>query len=161
MGDNESAKPRSKTGRMQGATPKRPGDRPGRGPRLTNTFKGETAGMQGHVFEVLGERVTKRQFEDTLEALERYAGETYPGEIALLQPLFKRLEYPKVEAPEPPGMETKIKEIKIEDQDESDESTTGPSEWEKLLYTERVKMFLRQEEALKAALIGIYNVVLG
>ena len=64
-----------------------------------SNFKGATPGMHGNVFQVLGEKGTRNQFKDTLEALERYAGETYPIVIADLQPLFKRLEHPSVEPP--------------------------------------------------------------
>ena len=66
------------------------------------TFKGKTPGMHGNLFEVLGEKGIKNQFKDSLEALERYAGETYPKEITLLQPIFKRLERPNLEPPTPP-----------------------------------------------------------
>ena len=76
--------------------------RQAKGPRGSTFFKGESPNMHGNVFEVLGERGTRRQFKDTLEALERYTGETYPREIALLQPMFRRLEEPKLEAPKAP-----------------------------------------------------------
>ena len=49
-----------------------------------------------------------------------------------------------------------------EDEQEEDSSDgDADSEWTRIMYTERIKMFLRQEERLKAAMIGLYNVAWG
>ena len=139
-----------------------------KGTKTTSGFKGQTPGMHGNVFEVLGEKGYKNQFKDTLEALERYAGETYPREVALLQPLFKRLEHPKVETPAPPmNFPKKVIKEEItksgdeEEEEEEKETDESTSEWEKLIFRERIKMYLHQEQRLKSTLIGLYNVTWG
>ena len=148
----------NKAGKNPNQEPKRYPGRRGRFNRSNNAFKGETPGMQGHVFEVLNEQMSKGQFKQTMEALERYAGQTYPKEITLLQPLFKRLEEPKIDPPDPPTNENEG----VKDEEGVTPSNTKTSnEWEVLLYTERVKMFLRQEEALKGVMISLFNTVLG
>ena len=60
--------------------------------------------MGGNVFEVQGERPIrgKSQCQDTLDALELYAGEIFHKDAAFLQPLFIRLERSQVPLPEPP-----------------------------------------------------------
>ena len=94
-------------------TTKKPSNRNQKHTRNGTTFKGETPSMHGNVFEVLGEKGIKNQFKETLEALERYAGETYPRETALMQPIFKRLENPILEPPKPPNIKKKKRESKI------------------------------------------------
>ena len=118
--------------------------------KTTSVFKGETPGMQGKVFEVQGERIVKKQFKETMEALERYAGETYPKDIGMLQSVFKRLEKPTLTEPEPPS--TKIK---------NEEGEKDANEWERLKFTERMRMFLRNEERLETTMIALYNVAWG
>ena len=46
--------------------------------RWTSTFKGETQEMNRNVFQLQSEHVKKGQFDDSLEALQRYAGKFYP-----------------------------------------------------------------------------------
>ena len=43
----------------------------------TKIFKGETAKMNGHVFQTHTERRDKSQFEDTMEALRIYTSSVY------------------------------------------------------------------------------------
>ena len=138
-------------------------------PKALTNFKGKTPGMNGNVFQVMGESGIKNQFKESLEALERYTGETYPREVALLQPLFKRLETPKLEQPKAPTNPTK-KTVKVEgtlgSQDtKGSKDTTGAEEqvdkWEQVIFTERVKMYLHQEERLKSVMIALYNVTWG
>ena len=68
------------------------------------------------------------------------------------------MEEPSIEAPEPPTNKVKS-EVKTKGGEVL--MTEEPTKWEKLAYTERVKMFLRQDEAVKGAMIGLYNIVLG
>ena len=78
--------------------------------------------------------------------------------MAFLQPLFKRLEAPMVPEPTPPGS-------KMSDEGEGVmvkiEGKQTVSEWERLRYTECMKMALRNEERLAGTLIALYNVVWG
>ena len=70
--------------------------------RYTSTFKGETSDMNGKVFQLLSEQPKRNQFEDTLEALQRYADKTYPLDSVFLLPLFKDLTRPVVKQPSKP-----------------------------------------------------------
>ena len=180
--------PSARSAKDPNQTLKKTGTRNQKTTKNGTVFKGETPSMHGNVFEVLGEKGIKNQFKDTLEALERYAGETYSEEIFLLQPIFKRLERPKLEPPKPPtkkpaGTPTKTQKSIVKTKEEQEPSTkeeqelsfsddqqsdtkTGEdedalSEWDRLIHTERIKMYLRQEQRLKAAMIGIYNVAWG
>ena len=62
-------------------------------------FKGETPGMNGKVFRLQSEQSKKGEFKDAMEALERYAGRTYPLDTTKLQALFKSLESPEYDEP--------------------------------------------------------------
>ena len=59
-------------------------------PRWGNTFKGETQEMNGNVFQLQSEHGRKGQFDDTLEALQRYAGKFYPKDSVFLLPIFTK-----------------------------------------------------------------------
>ena len=65
-------------------------------------FKGETAKMNGHVFQVHSERKNKSQFMETLEALRIYSSTAYKDDIESLTVLFTKLEQPVVKEPEEP-----------------------------------------------------------
>ena len=128
---------------------------PSKSQRPSSSFKGETAAMNGKVFEVQGERIVKKQFKDTLEALERYAGQFYPKDIGMLQPVFKRLEKPILNEPESPSENVKSEDNKTAG------AETDLSEWERLKFTERMRMYLRSEERLNTTMIALYNVAWG
>ena len=67
--------------------------------RYLTTFKGETAKMNDKVFQLLSEQPKRGQFEETMEALQRYANKTYPLDGVFLLPLFKDLSRPVLEEP--------------------------------------------------------------
>ena len=50
-------------------------------PQDMKTFKGETAKMNGHVFQLHAERKNKAEFADTMEALRIYASTAYTSDI--------------------------------------------------------------------------------
>ena len=146
----------------QGATqtntnPRRQGNRSGRGHKTPNGFRGETPGMQGHVFRLQSEHSKKREFQDTMDALERYAGRIYPLDTAKLQDLFKKLELPTYTQPIPPGTarEKQLEGVKIE------EVGSAIDEWSKIKYTEEFKLYLSNQERLESTLIAIFNVAWG
>ncbi|KAL7574570.1 hypothetical protein ACA910_015920 [Epithemia clementina (nom. ined.)] len=64
-----------------------------------SNFKGNTEGMNGHVFQCFNESTEKKQFARTLEVLGEYAAKNmdYAGD---LNPLFKSLEKPTLTPPE-------------------------------------------------------------
>ena len=70
--------------------------------KFTSTFKGETSEMNGKVFQLLSESSKRGQFEETLEALQRYSDKTYPLDSVILMPLFKDLSKPIVKEPDKP-----------------------------------------------------------
>ena len=72
----------------------------GRGPpRPASTFKGNTADMNGNVFQCFNENDNKNQFSKTVEALGEYIAKNmkYAGDM---MPLTKELEQPVITEPE-------------------------------------------------------------
>ena len=63
--------------------------------RWSNSFKGETGDMNGNVFQLQSENTKKGQFDDTLEALKRYAAKVYPMDSVALLPIFTGLKLMK------------------------------------------------------------------
>ena len=122
--------------------------------RRESLFRGKTEDMQGNVFQVHGEPRKRGEFKNTLEALERYGGKYYPLDTTLLQPIFKELKEPMVEPPKTPG----TKSIETEDGVKLEEEGVT-TEWDRVMYTEEVKLYLRNRERLTATLIALYNVV--
>ena len=84
--------------------------------------------------------------------MEKYTGTFYPLNTTLLQPLFKELRKSEVTPPLRPITEGK-KGVKAEEGEMSN--------WQRFMYTEEVKLYLRKKERLKATLIALYNVVWG
>ena len=73
-------------------------------PRSTTDIKkcrGETANMNGHVFQLHSERKNKAQFADTMEALRIYSSLVYKDDIELLIVIFTEPGKPEVK--KPPG----------------------------------------------------------
>ena len=60
--------------------------------RTTPTFKGETPGMNGNVFEIHSEQRKKGQFQESMDALKVYASTTYKKDIQFLTPMFTNLD---------------------------------------------------------------------
>ena len=120
------------------------------GARWVSTFKGETAEMNGNVFQLQSEKARKGQFDDTMEALQRYSAKVYPKDSVFLLPLFKELKQPTVKEPDKPGTGSNIKK-----QGES------VDKWDKMLYLESVKMYLKTKERTTATLTSLYGIVWG
>ena len=118
-------------------------------------FKGKTPDMQGNVFQVHGEPRKRGEFKRTMDALERYVGMYYSLDTVLLQPLFKDLSEPKITPPKTPS------EKREEAMGVKTEADEAPSEWEKIIYMEETKMFLKNKERLQVTLVALYNVVWG
>jgi len=104
--------PASGGGDPGGGTQRQGGGRGGRGrenhrrggrhsntPRTGSVFKGNTPGMNGHVFKCFDERDDKKQFSKTVEILGEYIAKNlkYPGDLA---PLTKHLTVPTVPRPQ-------------------------------------------------------------
>ena len=71
--------------------------------KYANNFKGETPEMKGKVFRLLSKQPTKRrQFEETLEALQRYPDKMYPLDSIFLLTFFSDQERSEVTEPEKP-----------------------------------------------------------
>ena len=126
-------------------------------PRWTATFRGETMDMNGNVFQLQSEKAKKGQFDDTLQALQRYAARVYPKDSVFLLPIFKDLNQPTLEEPRKP--EVKI-EIKPEGEDES-VASASVNEWDRIMYMEEVKMYLKAKERTNATLTSLYGIVWG
>mmetsp|Transcript_20113 Transcript_20113/g.28305 ORF Transcript_20113/g.28305 Transcript_20113/m.28305 type:complete len:316 (-) Transcript_20113:13-960(-) len=121
-------------------------------------FKGLSSGMQGHVFQMHSEHHKKGQFEETMKALGVYASVTYAKDSVHMQALFENLEEPKVEQPSPPqGNKVTL----IKDTNNKEVEHYELDEVQKLIFMERIKKFVSQEESLKAAMSGLYKIVRG
>lgn len=77
----------------------------GKDPKRTKTkhkgkdFKGDTANMQGHVFQTFGEANDRMQFNKTVEALGHYINRNLknPGDLVTL---YKRIDDPTIAPPD-------------------------------------------------------------
>lgn len=104
-------------------------------------FEGETAEMNGHVFQTFGESMDKRQFTKTMEALKRYINKQckHAGDMSELFD-FKN---PTVTEPTDITVDEARDAIKM------------------LRWTEKTKKYLRREEALKDNLKIVHAVIWG
>ena len=94
-------------------------------------FKGETAKMNGHVFQLHAERKNKAQFSDSMEALRIYSSTAYKNDIESLNILFTDLEKPRVAEPKEPE-KTKVTYSKRKVTEET-------SKFEDAIYSKRIK----------------------
>ena len=120
-----------------------------RGAPLRNTanyFKGDVKAMNGNIFGTHAERSKPGQFQDTVDALKILASTEYKKDIMYLEPLFKKLEEPKVPLPIKPEAETEgslkgaINPVKLD------------------IYQEKVRAYGKTEERLKATTTALYNI---
>ena len=120
---------------------------PGRGQtqtpnRNTRAFKGDTAEMNGHVFQCSEEQKDRMQFKNTRDALQSYTKKTLKH-AEDLAPLFAlTMSAPTIGLPsEPAG--------------------PNPTRTEELIYTEKVKQFIKRESTLQGNLATIHAVAWG
>jgi len=120
------------------------------GTSQTSSFKGDMKAMNGHVFQTHSERNKPGQFKDTLNALKLLASTEYKKDLLHLEPLFKRLESPKVPLPTKPEPEEvveggvivmKVNEVKTD------------------IYKEKVKAYSALEDRLNATTTALFNIV--
>ena len=109
------------------------------------SFKGDTEGMNGHVFQTYTEQSKWCKFQRTLEELQVYCSTTYRQEADLLETLFNRLENPNLDKPTKPvfSEDNDVKSI------------------EEKIYKEEIKAYVRAKINLEATLRSLFNVVLG
>jgi len=115
-----------------------------RGPRnyrnqTTASFKGETEGLNGNVFQTQTESKDPTQYKRTVEALERYCDKVYDVDMRSLfgpNPTIPSVSRPK--QPEPDG-----------DQVELD------------AYREEIKQFVKDRKAMERALRALFSVIWG
>ena len=104
-------------------------------------FIGDTAKMNGHVFQLHSERKNKSQFGDTVKALRVYSSETFKNDIEALTVLFTDLVEPVLTEPEDPVEVTTTR---------SDGTTVKTiSKFEEMKYAEKVKQWIRDDKSLK------------
>jgi hypothetical protein len=135
-------------GRGRGGRGGRSGGRgrsqPNAGSRSSNRqrFKGNTEGMNGHVFQTPGESKNQTQFTKTMEALAEYAAKNfeYPGDIL---PLFTNLTIPTLQQPADP----------------TDDEAKSPAKME--IWKLKLKRFVEREDKLQDNLKASYAVIWG
>jgi len=103
------------------------------------TFKGETSGLNGNVFQLQEESKDPGQFRRTMDAMERYANKTFDCDF---RKLFDKLEMPTLEKPKQPVGD---------DVDEVD----------KQVYHEEVKQYVKEKRNLKQSTRAMFAVVWG
>ena len=113
--------------------------------RFGSSFKGATEGMNGHVFQTYAEQSKRGQFQRTLEELQVYCSTTYKQEADLLEPLFNKLENPKLDKPTKPVF-SEDDDVKTVEED---------------IYKEEIKAYVRGKINLEATLRSLFNVVWG
>ena len=101
--------------------------------------------MNGNVSQLQSKRAKKGQFDDTLEALQRYSAKAYPKDSVFLLPLFKELEQPTLTEPTKP--------VKKEDEE--------VDEWDCVMYLESVKIYFKNKERSEATITSLYGIVWG
>ena len=67
----------------------------GRGYTRTETFKGDTPDMNGHMFQCRSETTDPKQYSVTLKKLTHYVNKTFMSVIDL-DPIFKRFTTPTI-----------------------------------------------------------------
>ena len=92
------------------ATPRTPSASNLKNQQNTKAFKGATAKMNSHVFQLHAKRNNKSQFSDTMEALKIYASTAFKNDIEALTLLFTGLKEPMVPEPEDPEEEMTVAE---------------------------------------------------
>ena len=90
---------------------------------MRERFKGETAGMGGHVFQVHSEQRVSGQFDDTMGALKTFASTKYVSYIDYLTPIFIDLSEPTLTKPRL-SSRTEIITLKDDSTRKVDSSTT-------------------------------------
>jgi hypothetical protein len=113
-----------------------------RGPPATATFKGDTADMNGHVYQTFNENDDKRQFGKTTEALGRWIN-MHTKNSGDLVVLHTDLQDPVIEKPAPLSEADKDEPI------------------EQLLWKETVKDFITRKRSLVDNLRAVYSVIWG
>ena len=68
-------------------------------PYKKESFKGETAGMSGHVFQCHSEQRVKGEFDETMGALKTFASTKYVSYIDYLTPIFVDISEPTLVKP--------------------------------------------------------------
>jgi len=102
-------------------------------------FKGETAGLNGVVFQLQDESKDPTQFNWTMEAIERYSNKTFDIDLSVL---FDKLQMPVLNKPIKPEV-GKADEVDID------------------IYKEKVKMFAKEEKGLHKTMRALYAIVWG
>jgi hypothetical protein len=107
----------------------------------TSAFRGSTSEMNGNVFQCSEEQNNRMQFKNTKDALQEYV-KKHLKHAEDLAPLFAlTMATPKLTMPTEPG--------------------TNPSRTEEMIYTEKVKQFVKRETTLEGNLATIHAVAWG
>ncbi len=112
-----------------------------RGHGASRVAEAPASKMNGHVFQCSEERSNRMQFKKTKEALQAY-GKTYLKHAADLAPLFAVIMLePELKMPQEPG--------------------PNPSRSAEMIYTEKVKVYVKCESTLVRNMATIHAVVWG
>ena len=110
--------------------------------------------MNGNVFQLPGERKKRGQFQERLKALKTVASLEFKKEIMYLEPLFRKLENPKLLKPVKPEPMTvtdddgNVQEVKVDTVDMD-------------IYKAKVAEYVKKEERIEQTKASLFNIVLG
>ena len=107
----------------------------------SQTFKGATSELNGHVFQVPTEGAPKSQFIRTIDEFAVFAAKEYKENAGLLGDLFKDLKMPSIPRPTKPD----------ENADEVDQAG----------FKEEVKIWKTDEQRLKKILAALFKIIWG
>ena len=113
-------------------------------------FKGSMASMNGNVFQLPGERKKRGQFQETIKALKTLASLEFKKEIMYLEPLFRKLENPRLLKPVKPEPTTvtdadgNVQEAKIDTVDMD-------------IYKAKVAEYVKKEERIEQTKASLFN----
>jgi len=136
-GQSKQGDRRGRYGRNNGR-----GGRNNDGAYRKSSFRGETPGLNGNVFQTQGESRDPTQFKRTMEALERFSNKVYQVDIRTL--FGEDIALPVLVRPIRPST-----------------TSTGTDELELEEYKEEVKEFVKDRKCLRKTLRSLFSVIWG
>ena len=118
-------------------------------------FRGKSKDMEGHVFQVHSEQRRKRQFELTLRQLQVFVSTKFNKQAKYLAPLFDDLSLPVVPKPTLPTYEVIEK-----DKDGNDVVVEKSTDFEKAVFSEKVKMWIKEEANLESTVQSLITIII-
>jgi hypothetical protein len=121
-------------------------------PVRVTLFKGNTPGMNGHVFQCHDERGDSRQYGRTIDALEEYVKKNMKSPEDLASLFGTTMTAPVLSMPEDLPTQVEV---------EGRVTVPGPTETARMIWTEEVKDYFKRNKTMKSNLAALYAVAWG